>query len=151
MKAAQELDPKDRELVALLQINARESTANLARKLGLARTTVLARLNRLERSGVIEGYGVRLGRARSAQGVAAYVGISILPKSGAPVLKALARFPELEHLTAVSGQFDYVAVIRCGSTEHLDRVLDAIGALEGVKQTLSAIILATRIDRTGLN
>jgi hypothetical protein len=42
-------------------------------------------------------------------------------------------------------------VIRCGSTEHLDRVLDAIGALEGVKQTLSAIILATRIDRTGLN
>jgi DNA-binding Lrp family transcriptional regulator len=148
MRKSYDLDQKDRDLLALLQINARESTANLARKLGLARTTVLARLNRLESSGVIEGYGVRIGRAQAAQGVAAYVGISILPKSGAQVLKALARYPELEHLTAVSGQFDYVAVIRCASTGHLDKLLDAIGALEGVKQTLSAIILATRIDRT---
>ncbi|MGA2549266.1 MAG: Lrp/AsnC family transcriptional regulator [Burkholderiaceae bacterium] len=151
MKATYELDDTDRELLALLQTNARESTANIARELGLARTTVLARLTRLERSGIIQGYGVRISRALSSQGVAAYVGISILPKSGAAVLKALARFPELEHLTAVSGQFDYVAVVRCRSTEHLDTMLDAIGALEGVKQTLSAVILATRIDRSRLS
>lgn len=150
MKVTYSIDQTDRELLALLQTNARESTANLARKLGLARTTVLARLARLERSGVIQGYGVRLGRAQAEQGLAAYVGISILPRSGPAVLKSLSRVLELEHLTAVSGQFDYVAVVRCSSAEHLDHVLDAIGALEGVKQTLSAIILATRIDRTKL-
>ena len=46
-------DTLDRNLIALLQANARESTANLARKLGVARTTVLARLARLERDGVV--------------------------------------------------------------------------------------------------
>ena len=52
------LDPLDRRLLALLQANARASTAELARQLGVARTTVLARLARLERSGVVVGYTV---------------------------------------------------------------------------------------------
>ena len=55
------LDDIDRQLLSLLQTNAREGTALLARKLGLARTTVVARIARLERSGVVAGYGVRLG------------------------------------------------------------------------------------------
>ena len=55
------LDEIDRQLLSLLQTNAREGTALLARKLGLARTTVVARIARLERSGVVAGYGVRLG------------------------------------------------------------------------------------------
>ena len=48
-------DQIDRDLIALLQANARESTANLARKLGVARTTVVERLARLERDGVVVG------------------------------------------------------------------------------------------------
>lgn len=62
------LDETDRQLIAALQINARESVATLARRLGIARTTVNSRLARLERSGVISGYGVRLGQ-RVAEGV----------------------------------------------------------------------------------
>ena len=54
-------DRLDRDLITLLQANARESTANLARKLGIARTTVVARLARLEADGLIAGYTVRLG------------------------------------------------------------------------------------------
>ena len=59
--AAQTRDQTDRELIALLQANARESTANLARKLGVARTTVVARLARLEAEGVLVGYTAKLG------------------------------------------------------------------------------------------
>ncbi|MGL4808551.1 MAG: Lrp/AsnC family transcriptional regulator, partial [Giesbergeria sp.] len=55
------LDETDRQLLSLLQTNARESTATLARQLGLARTTVVSRIARLERDGVVAGYGVRLG------------------------------------------------------------------------------------------
>ena len=55
-------DQLDRDLLALLQANARTSTADLARQLGTARTTVLARLARLEREGVIAGYTLRLGQ-----------------------------------------------------------------------------------------
>jgi DNA-binding Lrp family transcriptional regulator len=145
------LDATDRELLALLQANARDSTANLARRLGLARTTVLARLSRLERTGVIEGYGVRLGQAVKAATLAAYVNIAVLPRAGPIVLKALSRLIEVEQLSAVSGEFDYMALVRCRSPEHLDDTLDMIGALDGVQQTRSSIILAQKIDRRALS
>ena len=144
------LDATDRELLALLQANARDSTANLARRLRLARTTVLARLARLERSGVIEGYGVRLGQALKANSLAAYVSIAVLPRAGPLVLEALSRLIEVEQLSAVSGDFDYMALVRCRSPEHLDETLDAIGALDGVRQTRSSIVLAQKIDRRAL-
>src|SRR5271166_4926309 len=119
-KGTDELDAVDRDLIALLQVNARESTANLARRLGLARTTVLARLARLEREGTIQGYGVRLGGKLSAAGIAAYVGISVLPKAGPAVMKMLERIIEIEQLRTVSGEFDMMALVRCASPEHLD-------------------------------
>ncbi|KAB2892359.1 MAG: AsnC family transcriptional regulator, partial [Burkholderiaceae bacterium] len=53
------LDDTDRRLLSLLQAHAREGTAQLARTLGLARTTVVARIARLEREGFVAGYGVR--------------------------------------------------------------------------------------------
>ena len=49
------LDDTDRALIAALQHNARESVSTLARKLGVARTTVLARMQKLESGGVIPG------------------------------------------------------------------------------------------------
>ncbi|MBC7211605.1 MAG: AsnC family transcriptional regulator, partial [Pseudomonas sp.] len=76
------LDEIDRQLIALLQINARESVATLARQLGIARTTVNSRLARLEKSKVITGYGVRLGQRLLGGGLQAYVGIKAQPRSG---------------------------------------------------------------------
>ena len=89
------LDALDRQLIALLQADARQSTADLARKLAVARTTVLARLVRLERQGVIVGYTVRLGQDEGDRGVEAYVGISTEPKSARDVTQRLATLPEL--------------------------------------------------------
>ena len=54
-------DELDRKLLTLLQSDARASTADLARQLGVARTTIVARLARLEHDRVIVGYTVRLG------------------------------------------------------------------------------------------
>jgi len=63
------LDDLDRRLIALLQADARTSAADLARQLGVARTTVLARLARLEKQAVIVGYTVRLGQDEGERGV----------------------------------------------------------------------------------
>ena len=68
------LDDIDRQLIAALQVDARESAAMLARKLGIARTTVISRIARLEKSKVITGYGVRLGQRVLEGGLQAYVG-----------------------------------------------------------------------------
>lgn len=141
------LDGVDRQLIAALQVNARESVATLARKLGIARTTVTSRLARLERNGVIVGYGVRLAQRALTGGLQAYVGITVQPKAGRDVLKRLGGMAQIQQLCAVSGEFDYVAWLHTDSPEALDELLDQIGALEGVDKTTTSIILSTKIDR----
>ncbi|XHS79058.1 Lrp/AsnC family transcriptional regulator [Burkholderiaceae bacterium UC74_6] len=141
------LDGVDRKLLTLLQANARASTAELARKLGVARTTVVARLARLESSGAIVGYTVRLGSEAADRAVQAYVGITVQPKAGREVVRALTRIPELLKLASVSGEFDYLALLSAESTARLDALLDEIGEIEGVLRTHSSVVLALRVDR----
>jgi DNA-binding Lrp family transcriptional regulator len=141
-------DALDRELITLLQANARESTANLARKLGTARTTVLARINRLEREGVIAGYTVKLGQDVLNQGLQAFVGLTVSPKSGRDVVRQLNRMPEVRQLCAVSGEFDYVALLQAESAVRLNTLLDEMGDVDGVVKTTTSVALAWKIDRT---
>jgi DNA-binding Lrp family transcriptional regulator len=141
------LDDLDRRLIALLQADARTSAADLARKLGVARTTVLARIARLERQGVITGYTVRLAIDEAERGVEAYVGITTEPKSARDVTLRLASLPELRQLCSVSGEFDYLALLRAESPARLDALLDEIGAIDGVRKTTTSVVLGRRIDR----
>ena len=140
-------DATDRALITLLQANARESTANLARKLGIARTTVVARLARLERDGVIVGYTVRLGQDAERPQVRAHVGITLQPKTARDVVRRLHKLPELLQLSSVSGEFDYIAILCAESTARLDALLDEIGDIDGVLKTTTSVVLALRIDR----
>jgi len=141
-------DALDRDLIALLQANARDSTASLARKLGVARTTVLARLARLERERVIVGYTVRLSPGEADRSVQAYVGIVTEPKKARVVTQRLARLPELRQLCSVSGEFDYIALLHADTTARLDVLLDEIGEIDGVTKTTSSVVLALRVDRS---
>lgn len=141
-------DPIDRQLISLLQANARDSTANLARKLGIARTTVVARLARLELDGTIVGYTAKLGSDQTGRSVQAYVGITVQPRAGRDVVRKLGSFPELRRLASVSGEFDYMAEVMAESTARLDALLDEIGDTEGVVKTTSSVVLALRVDRS---
>jgi DNA-binding Lrp family transcriptional regulator len=138
-------DALDRELLALLQTNARESVTTLGKKLGCARTTVIARIAKLEKTGVIAGYSVRLNQAALERSLQACVGLSVQPKAGAEVLKRLAKMPEIKEVYSVSGEVDYIAWIRAELPDQLDRLLDAIGAVDGVSRTHTSIVLAQRI------
>jgi DNA-binding Lrp family transcriptional regulator len=141
------LDALDRQLLVRLQANARASTADLARGLGVARTTVVARLARLERQGVVLGYTVKLGDDAADTGLQAFVGITVQPRAGRDVVRQLQRMPEVRQLSAVSGEFDYVALLRAATPARLDGLLDDIGAIEGVHRTTTSVVLARRIDR----
>jgi DNA-binding Lrp family transcriptional regulator len=138
---------KDRQLLALLSENARASTSELARRLGLSRTTVQARIERLEREGVVVGYGVRLSDEFERNIVKAHVLITAGPKAVARVTAELAAIPEVRTLHSVSGSFDLIAIVAAQSISELDLLIDRIGELDGVERTLSSIILSTRISR----
>ena len=141
------LGAKDRELLAILSENAREQTATIARKLGLSRTTVQAKIDRLERDGVIAGYGVKLSDAYESGMVKAHVLITIAPKTLARITTELRAITAVRMLHSVSGSFDLIAIVEAASIAELDHLIDRIGAIDGVERTLSSIILSTRIRR----
>jgi len=142
-----QLSQKDRELLALLGENARMPVATLARRLGLSRTTVQARLERLEREGVIAGYSVRLSDVYLAGLIRAHVLITITPKALSMVTAELMALAEVKALHSVNGPYDLIAIIASPSIADLDRLIDLIGELPGVERTLSSIILSDRIVR----
>jgi DNA-binding Lrp family transcriptional regulator len=142
------LDDTDNQILALLMDDARTPTSTIAKRLGIARTTAIARIGNLEKRGVIAGYGVKLNQELYQPAVRAYVGISVDPRKAAALVKMLQKMPEVETLCAVSGALDYMLTLRCPSTGELDRLLDQIGAADGVRQTSTSIILTKRIDRS---
>lgn len=141
------MDDTDRKLLALLEINAREPTAALARKLGLSRSTVQDRLRRLEDRGIVSGYTVRYRDEFSRRQITAHVMISVNPKHADRVVHALKQMDSLKALHAVSGLYDLIAIIRAETTMEIDAMLDQIGAMTGIDKTMSSIVLSTKFER----
>ena len=141
------MDSVDEELLIRLRANARTPIAELARGLGLSRTTVQSRLARLERSGVIAGYAVRLAEAYEAGRVHAFIMLTVEPKQAAAVTAALRRMPGVRRLQSVSGPFDLIATVEAADVAEMDAAIDEIGAVKGVERTNSSIVLSTKFDR----
>lgn len=142
-----QIDETDQAILTLLAENARLPVALVARRLGLARSTAQARLDRLEQSGVIAGYALRLGSAARAP-LRATALLQIEPRSGPTVL---ARLKSLTHVTRVhttSGRFDLIVEVIARTTDELDEVLDRIIEAKGVRSSESLIHLSTKLDRS---
>ncbi len=141
------LTETDQQLLSLLRENARASTALIARRLGLSRTTVQSRIERLEREGVISGYTVRVHDEYERRHVRAHIMIAVHQKQMTPVVAALRAMPELRALYTVSGVFDLIAICAVPAVSEMDELTDRIGAIEGVDRTTSSIVLATKFER----
>ena len=141
------MDDLDRNILALLGADARMSVATLARRLKVARSTIQARLERLETTGIIAGYTLKLGEEARQGRLRASVLLTIEPRAQAAILSRLKSIAEVERVFTTSGRFDLLMQIAAPNTQVLDTVLDQIGALTGVKSSESLIHLSTRIDR----
>lgn len=141
------MDEKDLKLLELLKNNAREPTSAIARALGVSRSTIQSRIEKLERSGVIGGYTLRMSDDYERSRIKAHVMISVAPKLSNRVAGSLRAFTEVTSLYAVSGPYDLIAVLSCETTERIDALLDEIGALPGIRKTTSSIILSTKFTR----
>jgi DNA-binding Lrp family transcriptional regulator len=141
------MDDLDRAILGYLGSDARVSVATLARRLRVARSTIQARLERLETTGVIAGYTVKLGEAARQNRIRATVLLNIEPRAQANILTRLKAIPEVERVHTTSGRVDFLLQVAAPTTMILDGILDQIGEMTGVKSSESLIHLSTKIDR----
>lgn len=146
-KTTKTMDDTDRAIIAQLGQDARMSVAVLARRLKLARSTVQARLERLESSGAIAGYTLRLGEAARVTRIRATCMLTIEPRAQPAILARLRAMPAVERVHTTSGRVDLLLQLGCASTTELDEVLDRIGNLPGVRSSESLVHLSTKLDR----
>lgn len=149
-RAAGLRDNIDRQLIALLQTDARQSTMTLAKRLGLARSTVHERIRRLERDGTIRGYSVRLNRDPFEEYAQAIALLSLAQRQQRSVVDRLSRLPEVKLCYTISGDCDLFLMLETPRLEDLDALIDEITGSPGVERCRSFIVLAKKLDRRAL-
>ncbi|MCF4097077.1 Lrp/AsnC family transcriptional regulator [Maritalea mediterranea] len=140
-------DELDRQLIAQLQFNARAKTSDIAKKLGIARTTVHERIARLERLGYIKAYTVQLAEDPGRQHVEALVMIEVHQQQGKQIADKLKDFPEVKLCLAINGEYDLHLSVEAPQLEDIDEIIDEIALIPGVRRTQTSLVLGRKFDR----
>ena len=140
-------DAQDEQLVALLAHDARLSIAELGRRVGLSRTATLARVRRLERSGVIRGYHADIAPTAAPQPHRARIGIVTSTRDRPAYVRRLERSfaDELTEVESVAGEYDLLVGVAVASPSRLDSVLDTIGGWRETVRTMTFVVLSRRV------
>ena len=137
------MDDLDRRLIALLRADGRESVANLAKELGIARGTVQNRMAKLEADGTIAGYTVRLKPQTDMHRITALMTIEVEGNTLDKVLRTLRGDPAVEALHSTNGRWDLIAQLRADSLAEVDQVINRIRTLESIARTETSLLLST--------
>jgi len=137
------VDDTDRQLIALLRVDARATVASLAKKLKVARGTVQNRIAKLEGSGTIAGYTVRLRPQTDVNRIAAMMTIEVEGNHLDKVLRTLRGDPSVHTLHTTNGRWDLIAEISADSLEAIDQVISRIRLIDGIARTETSLLLST--------
>ncbi len=136
------IDALDGRLIELLKAEPRVGVLEASRRLGVARGTVQARLDRLHARGVITGYGPEIDPAALDHGVMAFITLELRQAGGHdPVAERLAAIAEVLEAHTITGAGDMLCRVVARSNADLQRVIDAIVGLDGVVRTSTVIVL----------
>jgi DNA-binding Lrp family transcriptional regulator len=143
-KRAVKLDETDERLIAALRHDARAPLSDLALRLGLSRTTVRARIERLRRDGHILGFTV-LTRADAAPApVRGLMMIGIEGRGAARITRQLQGLPEVRAIHSTNGRWDLIVEIGTETLEALDAVLARIRQFDGISTSETSLLLSTK-------
>ena len=144
------MDRLDKKIVRVLAGDARVSMTELARRVGLSKTPVQARLKRLEKSGIIRGYRAHLDPAAMGLEHVAFVEVKLSDTREASLVafnKAVMALPEVEQCHMIAGAFDYLLKVRTEDIGAYRTVLgERISALPHVAQTSTHVAMQSVKD-----
>jgi len=154
------LDEKDLAIIALIQENSKLTAKQIAKKINAPITTVFAKTKRMEELGVIKNYRAILAPEKLASGTAAFLLASVsyrakaddIPISQRVVAEEIARFPEVQEVHIITGDWDLLVKLRAESVESIGKfVVDKLRLIKGLEKTLTCMVFETVKETTKIN
>lgn len=142
---ADQLDALDLRILVLAVEQPRAGVREFARQLDVARGTVQARLNKLERSGVLVGWGPDVSPRGLGYSSKAYVRLSLAQGVLDDVTDRLRRIPEVIEADSVAGDSDLLCTVVARDPENLEEVIQRILNVPGVARSRTETVLRQRI------
>ena len=130
------LDSIDRAILAILQVDGRLSGADIGRKVGLSQPAVSARIQRLERSGVITGYRAVVDPERIGLNIHAVVRLRTSHARIGAALDLFKELPEVVRTYRLTGDDCFLLDVHTTDAGRLEQVVDSIGRLGSVSTSL---------------
>jgi DNA-binding Lrp family transcriptional regulator len=140
-----EVDDLDARLLAELRAHPRLGLLEISRRLGVARGTVQARLAKLERRGVVTGFGPEVDPAELGHRLQAFVLLELTQGRLVEAVEALERTPEVLEVDAISGPQDLICRVAARDTEHLQEIVNSLLATDAIRRSTSYVVLSRPI------
>ena len=138
------MDELNSRLIGILRHNGRASLSDLAADLGVTRSTVRARLDRLVTGGEIAGFTVLTRSDVRPDAVRGLMMVEVAGTGAERTMKRLGAMPQVQAVHSTNGTWDLIAEIGARTLEEFDQVLFAIRRLEGVTRSETSLLLSTR-------
>lgn len=154
------LDEKDQAILTLIQVNSKLTANQIAKKVNAPITTVFAKIKRMEEAGVIKQYRAILSPEKLNLGTAAFILASVsytttkadgVPVSQRDVAEEIARFPEVQEVHIITGDYDLLVKLRAENVEAVGKfVVDKLRRIKGLEKTLTCMVFETVKESTSI-
>jgi Lrp/AsnC family leucine-responsive transcriptional regulator len=151
------LDPKDIEILEVIQENCRLTAREISDRIDLPITTVFAKIKRMERIGIIRAYHAILDAARLGIGTTAFIFASFEYRKGRKkfsqrqVAKEIARLSEVQEVHIISGDWDILIKVRARDVDSIGKfVVDKLRLVEGIEKTLTCLVFESEKESTAI-
>ncbi|HEY3683716.1 MAG TPA: Lrp/AsnC family transcriptional regulator [Streptosporangiaceae bacterium] len=140
--AADELDPTDLEILALLREDARRTLSDIAGRVTLSTAAVKRRIDRMRDTGVITGFTVQVDHAKLGWGVEAFTELRFLGNTNVhDIVQTAMRMPETQAVFTIAGDPDALVWLRVRDVAHLQRTIDEMRGSQRVTSTKTLMVL----------
>lgn len=139
------MDNVDKKLIAALRNDARASLSALSLLCGVSRTTVRARIERMQTRGDIAGFSVVLKGDMAQDPVRGLMMIGIEGRGTERIIRRLNGLPDVRAIHSTNGRWDLIVELGARTLEQFDQVLNSIRRLDGVATSETSLLLSSRI------
>jgi Lrp/AsnC family transcriptional regulator for asnA, asnC and gidA len=142
-----ELDDTDREILRILQQDARTPFSEIARRIDMSSATVHDRVNRMKDEGIIEGYHAKVNPKKLGYGISAMVGLRVEQGREQDTLDKLTSIDGVQEVHLTTGEWDVMARVYAEDADSLRELMfDTVAKMEGFDRSQTMVILGTHME-----